>query len=94
MNQRIGYALVSMDDLHLELQRVAFGQEGCGIAYEDAVVARFQARRSLNSAAKSRGTATPWSRGGWLFRSMVRNTDCRIARPLLTILSICHKQIP
>lgn len=36
MNQRIGYARVSTKDQHLDLQRNALQQAGCGIIYEEA----------------------------------------------------------
>lgn len=65
-----------MDDQHLELQRDAFGQAGCGIVYEEAAVASLQADRSLSSAVKPLGAETSWSCGGWLFRSVVSNAVC------------------
>lgn len=36
MNQRIGYARVLTDDQHLDLQRDALQQAGCGVIYEEA----------------------------------------------------------
>lgn len=33
MNQRIGCARISIDDQHLDLQRDALQQVGCGVIY-------------------------------------------------------------
>ena len=36
MNQRIGYARISTDDQHFDLQRDALTRAGCSIIYEEA----------------------------------------------------------
>lgn len=47
MNQRIGYARVSTEDQHLDLQRDALQQTGCRVVYEEAASGRNTARSEL-----------------------------------------------
>lgn len=53
MNQRIGYALVSTDDQHLDLQRNALRQAGCGLIYEETVDGRPALRPELEKCRKA-----------------------------------------
>lgn len=53
MNQRIGYARVSTDDQHLDLQRDALTQAGCSVIYEEAVSGKNVARPELNQCCKA-----------------------------------------
>lgn len=63
MNQRIGYARVSTDDLHLDLQRDALQQAGCGVIYEEAASGKSTARPELEQCRKAlrpRDTLVVW----------------------------------
>ncbi|CAO3959073.1 recombinase family protein [Achromobacter mucicolens] len=53
MNQRIGYARVSTDDQHLDLQRDALQQAGCSVIYEEAVSGKNTARPELEQCCKA-----------------------------------------
>lgn len=53
MNQRIGYARVSTDDQHLDLQRDALAQGGCGVIYEEAASGKNMARPELEQCPKA-----------------------------------------
>lgn len=53
MNQRIGYARVSTDDQHLDLQRDALTQAGCSVIYEEAVNGKNAARLELEQCRKA-----------------------------------------
>jgi len=53
MNQRIGYARVSTDDQHLDLQRDALQQVGCGVIYEEAASGKTAARPELEQCRKA-----------------------------------------
>lgn len=53
MNQRIGYARVSTDDQHLDLQRDALEKAGCGVIYEEAISGRSTARPELEQCLKA-----------------------------------------
>jgi len=53
MNQRIGYARVSTDDQHLDLQRDALQQAGCGVIYEEAASGKNKARPELEQCRKA-----------------------------------------
>ncbi|MDR0211909.1 MAG: recombinase family protein [Pseudomonas putida] len=53
MNQRIGYARVSTEDQHLELQRNALQQAGCGVIYEEAASGKSAERLELDQCRKA-----------------------------------------
>ncbi|THJ31668.1 recombinase family protein [Lampropedia aestuarii] len=53
MNQRIGYARVSTDDQHLDLQRDALQLAGCGVIYEEAASGKNTARPELEQCRKA-----------------------------------------
>ena len=53
MNQRIGYARVSTDDQHLDLQRDALQQAGCGVIYEEAASGKNTARPEFEQCRKA-----------------------------------------
>ena len=53
MNQRIGYARVSTDDQHLDLQRDALQQAGCGVIYEEAASGKTVFRPELEQCRKA-----------------------------------------
>ncbi|WP_215757218.1 recombinase family protein, partial [Gluconobacter sp. P5H9_a] len=53
MNQRIGYARVSTDDQHLDLQRDALMQGGCCVIYEEAVSGKNTVRPELEQCRKA-----------------------------------------
>lgn len=53
MNQRIGYARVSTDDQHLDLQRDALQQAGCGLIFEEAASGKSVERLELEQCRKA-----------------------------------------
>ncbi|ASL41089.1 MULTISPECIES: recombinase family protein [Acetobacter] len=53
MNQRIGYARVSTEDQHLDLQRDALQQAGCHVIYEEAASGKSAARLELEQCRKA-----------------------------------------
>jgi DNA invertase Pin-like site-specific DNA recombinase len=53
MNQRIGYARVSTDDQHLDLQRDALQQAGCNIVYEETASGKNTNRPELEHCRKA-----------------------------------------
>lgn len=53
MNQRIGYARVSTDDQHLDLQRDALRQAGCSVIYEETASGKSAARLELEQCRKA-----------------------------------------
>ncbi|MEQ5840467.1 recombinase family protein [Paraburkholderia acidicola] len=63
MNQRIGYARVSTEDQHLDLQRDALQQAGCRVIYEEAARGKSAARLELEQcreALRSGDTLVVW----------------------------------
>jgi DNA invertase Pin-like site-specific DNA recombinase len=53
MNQRIGYARVSTEDQHLDLQRDALQQAGCRVIYEEAAIGKNAVRLELEQCRKA-----------------------------------------
>lgn len=53
MNQRLGYARVSTDDQHLDLQRDALTQAGCSVIYEEAASGKGAIRPELEQCRKA-----------------------------------------
>jgi DNA invertase Pin-like site-specific DNA recombinase len=53
MNQRIGYARVSTDDQHLDLQRDALAKAGCMTIYEETASGKNAARAELSNCRKA-----------------------------------------
>ena len=53
MKQRIGYARVSTDDQHLDLQRDALTKAGCSVIYEEAASGKSTARPELEQCRKA-----------------------------------------
>jgi len=53
MNQRIGYARVSTDDQHLDLQRDALTQAACSLIYEEAFSGKNAVRPELVQCLKA-----------------------------------------
>lgn len=53
MNQRIGYARVSTEDQHLDLQRDALLQAGCRVVYEEPASSKNVARPELQQCCKA-----------------------------------------
>ncbi|MCH8544219.1 MAG: recombinase family protein [Alcanivorax sp.] len=53
MNQRIGYARVSAEDPHLDQQRTALKQAGCGVIYEEAASGKNMARPEFEQCRKT-----------------------------------------
>lgn len=53
MNQRIGYARLSTDDQHLDLQLDALKQAECGVIYEEAASGKNTARPELEQCRKA-----------------------------------------
>lgn len=53
MNQRIGYARVSTEDQHLDLQLDALQQAGCGVVYEETRSEKSALRPELEQCRKA-----------------------------------------
>ncbi|AQS85940.1 MAG: recombinase family protein [Acetobacter aceti] len=63
MNQRIGYARVSAEDQHLDLQRDALQQAGCRVVYEQTTSGKSAVRLELEqyrNALRSGDTLVVW----------------------------------
>jgi len=52
MNQKIGYARVSTDDQHLDLQNDALKKAGCSVIYEEKASGKMLNGLSLSNAVK------------------------------------------
>lgn len=53
MNQKIGYARVSTDDQHLDLQNDALKKVGCGVIYEEKASGKNMERLELEQCRKA-----------------------------------------
>lgn len=53
MNQRIGYARVSVDDQNLDMQRDALKATGCSVVYEETASGKGAARPELEQCRKA-----------------------------------------
>lgn len=53
MNQRIGYARISTDDQHLDLQRDALQQARCSVIYEEAASGKSASRPEFEQCRKA-----------------------------------------
>jgi len=53
MNQRIGYARISTDDQHLDIQRDVLKKSGCSVIYEEAVSGKNTVRPVLDQCRKA-----------------------------------------
>lgn len=80
MNQRIGYARVSTDDQHLDLQREALQRAGCSLIYEETASGRNAQRPELDQCLKAlrpHDTLVVWrlDRLGRSLQDLVRIVD-------------------
>ena len=78
MNQRIGYARVSTDDQHLDLQRDALQQAGCSVIYEEAASGKSAARPELEQCRKALRA------GGHCCKVSDEAAFCLIQRPYIS----------
>lgn len=62
--ERIGYARVSTDDQHLDLQRDALAQAGCCVIYEEKASGKSAERPELAHALKALREIAALLRGG------------------------------
>lgn len=91
MNHRIGYAGVSTDDQHLDLQSDELTRAGCSAIYGEAASGESEARPELEQCRKSQWAGDTLSSGGWIDLAAIFPTWCR-SWPMLLDVMACLEQ--